>query len=290
MSNAHSTSYDGGLTQRQKIRAALRELNALDESDQRITDLLQRYIADNKVPGYAAKTTKGLSRATINRIRLADDAELTAIRRSTMALLYIFLCHCPELKSPLLDETARVHSAHELAPLLENLQRSMGAMDGPLNNRKMKSLEGVYYLYRKAWTSPKSPTYVRSILRFEWVGDALFYSEEQSFYDVVAKQPVDEVDRGLVLPFGMNIILVGKGEKKDIMKFFSFHDFAPYPEVGRHVYSMNGNFIAVYSKGPHPGYKAFAQRVDLEDHEGELKSEFYMDGELTEEILQHLED
>lgn len=283
-------SYNGGLTQRQKIRAALRELNSLDESDQRITDLLLRYIAENKVPGYAAKTTKGLSRATINRIRLADDAELTAIRRPTMALLYTFLSHCPELKSSLLDETARVHSAHELAPLLEGLQRKMGATDGPLNNSKMKSLEGVYYLYRKAWTSPKSLTYVRCILQFEWVGDALFYSEEQDFYDTVAKLPVAEVDRGLVLPFGMNIILLGKGEKKDIMKFFSFHDFTPYPDGHQHVYSMNGNFIAVYSKGPHPGYRAFAQRIDLEELVREPETKFYADGELSKEIRQHLED
>ena len=282
--------YDGGLNQRQKIRAALTELNTLDESDQRITDLLQGYIEDDKVPGYAAKTTKGLSRATINRIRLADDEELSAIRRPTIALLYTFLCHCPELKSSLLDETVRVHSAHELAPLLENLQRSMGATDGPLNNQKMKSLEGIYYLYRKAWTSPKSPTYVRCILRFEWVGDALFYFEEQKFFDTVAKLPVNETDQGLVLPFGMNVVLLGKGQKKDLLKFFSFHDFTPYPDGHQHVYSMNGNFIAVYSKGPHPGYRAFAQRIDLEELAGRPETKFYADGELSEEILQHLED
>jgi hypothetical protein len=207
-----------------------------------------------------------------------------------MALLYTFLCNCPELKSSLLDETARIHSAHELAPLLENLQRNMGAVDGPLNNKKMKSLEGIYYLYRKAWTSPKSPTYVRCILRFEWVGDALFYFEEQEYFDSITKLPVNETDQGLVLPFGMNVVLLGKGQKKDLLKFFSFHDFSPYPDGHQHVYSMSGNFIAVYSKGPHPGFRAFAQRIDLEEISGEPETKFYVDGELSEEILRHLED
>lgn len=288
--HAGLTVFGGGFVQRQRVQTALKELNALGESDQKVSDILKTYIGKDMVPGYSSKTSKGISRATINRIRIASDAELNAVKRPTMALLYSFLSHCPELKSSLLDEKARVHSAHELAPLLEGLQMALGAKDGPLNNAKMKSLEGVFYLYRKAWTSPKSQTYIRCILRFDWVGDALFYSEEQKFYDKVAKLPVDEIDRGLVLPFGMNVLLLGKGEKKDMLKFFSFHEFTPYPDGHQHVYSMNGNFIAVYSKGPHPGFRAFAQRIDLDDLEGEPETKFYMDGELNRDILQHLLD
>lgn len=167
--------------------------------------------------------------------------------------------------------------------MFDMFQRSIGATDGPLNNAKLKSLEGDFYLYRKAWTSPYADTYVRCVLSFEQVGEAMFYTETQKFFDTVEGLPTDEVDEGIVLPFGMNVVLIGRGTEKDLMKFFSFHDFTTYPDGHQHVHRMSGNFVAVYSKGPHPGFGAFARRVTEED--GVPTAAFYGPGELDEDTI-----
>jgi hypothetical protein len=166
------------------------------------------------------------------------------------------------------------------------LEGHVGAQDGPLNNEKLRSLEGIFYLYRKAWTSLYANTYVRCIVRFDWVGDALCYTEEHRFYDSVSDHPFNEIDRGVVLPYGMNVVLLGKGNRKDMLKFFSFHDFTPFPDGHQKVRTMRGNFIAVYNKGPHPGFRAYAQRTESETP----STEFYKPDVLDPNILKHLQD
>lgn len=276
--------FDGSRAQRKALRQALQTLHAREESDQRICDLLGRYIAAGRVPSFPADTTAVLSRPTIQRIRVADDKTLAGIRPPTMGALYNFLCHSEELKTLLYDDSVKIRSAHEFAPLLESLHRHVGANDGPLTNKKLKSLEGVFHLYRKAWTSPDVETYVRCVLKFEFVGDALFYSEEQKFHDSVADLPVDEVDSGVVLPFSMNVVLLGKGTEKDVLKFFSIHDFSAFPDGHQKVHWFAGNFIAVYGKGPHPGFTAYAKRVSPED----ASPKFYAPDELDPSIVKRL--
>jgi len=208
------------------------------------------------------------------------------IRPATVGMIYNFLCHCEELQTDLYDETVRIQSAHRLAPLLERLQQDVGANDGPLTNVKLKSLEGVYHLYSRAWTTPNEEAYTQSVLRFDWVGDALFYTEEQRFFDTVSKVPVDEVHHGIVMPFGMNAVLVGRGDSKDLLKFFSFHDFNPYPDGHLPVHVMTGNFISVYSKGPHPGCRAYAIRIETE----EAESKFLMYDAMDEVVRGYLRE
>jgi len=278
--------YDGSGAQRKALRQALQTLHAREESDQRISDLLGRYVSAGRVPNFPADTTSVLSRPTIQRIRSADDRVLAGIRPQTAGLLYNFLCNCEELKTHLFDESVRIHSAHELAPLLEALHRHINANDGPLTNAKMKSLEGVFHLYRKAWTSPDSDTYVRCVMRFSWIGDALFYTEEQVFFDTIEEMPVDETDSGVVFPFGMNAVLLGKGTKKDLLKFFSIDEFSTYPDGHQKVHSFSGNFIAVYGKGPHPGFRAYAKRVKPDE---EASTKFYAPNELDPVIVKRLE-
>lgn len=277
--------FDGTREQRRALRAALKELNAKRISDERIAILLERDVTQGRIPGFQQNSVAPVTRPTIQRIRTADDEALFNVRPSTAGVLYNFLTQSEELRTSLFDSSVKVHSEHTLAPLLEALKHHVGATEGPLNNPKMKSLKGNFYLYRKAWTSFDADTYVRCVLSFDWVGDALFYSEEQKFYDTVAQLPVDEKDHGLVLPYGMNVILMGKGERKDLLKFFSFHDFTPYPDGHQKVHAMSGNFIAVYSKGPHPGFQAFARRVPDDE---EPIPKFYAEGELDETIRNRL--
>ena len=78
-------------------------------------------------------------------------------------------------------------------------------------------MKGTFHVYRKAWTSKKYDTYIRTIMTFEWVGEALFYTEEQNYTDTVVGMEVKEEDQGFVLPFGMNAVLfcspVGKSTR-----------------------------------------------------------------------------
>lgn len=197
--------------------------------------------------------------------------------------MYYFLQQSAELRTELYSDGKPIRSSHEYAPLLDVFQRALGALDGPLSIEKLKSLSGAFYLYRKAWTSPYADSYVRCVLRFEWIGEALFYTEEQKFYDSVEKLPVDETDEGIVIPFGMNVALLGRGTEKDLLKFFSLHDFTPYPDGHQHVHRMSGNFIAIYGKGPHPGFGAFARRV--EESEGEPTCAFFEPGALDDDTV-----
>lgn len=276
--------YNGSMAQRRALQAALLKLNDGGVSDQHITTLMLRAKGEGRIPGFPKQSRASLSRATIQRIRNADEERLAGLRHGTLAMVYNFLCQSEELETDLYDEKTRIHSAHPHAPVLEMLEKHFGAQRGPLTIGDLRSLEGTFHLYRKAWTTPSHDTYIRCVLRFEWIGDALFYTEEQSFHDPIAKVPVSETDSGVVMPYGMNVVLLGHSESKDLLKFFSLHDFFPYPDGVQPVHTIAGNFIAVYSKGPHPGFRAFAQRVE----ETEASPAFYGVGELDPTILEKL--
>lgn len=284
MSKFFREYYDGKSDKRRELRAALEQLHAANISDQRITDVVNRYLRDNQIHGFPRDTARNLSRPTVQRVRTATDQQLAGFSANTLGKLYNCLCHCEELPTGLYDRSIRVQSAHELAPLLQSMENHFGARDGPLDNRKLKSLEGTFHLYRKAWTTPASPSYIRCVLRFDWVGDALFYTEEQTFFDPIANLPVDEKDQGIAFPFGMNVVLLGRGQKKDLLKFFSIHDFDTFPDGHLQVHAFTGNFIAVYGKGPHPGFRGYARRTSAE----EASTAFYLEDQLEPDILARL--
>lgn len=273
-----------------KKRLELREaINILHEdgmSDEKIQNALRTDWEANLIPRYPKRSVSAVSRITIRRIRIADDEGLARIRSSTCGTIYNFLCHSKDLETPLLGLAARVQSSHELAPLLDSLQMHMGAMEGPLTNAKLKtSLEGTFHLYRRAWTSPESGSYIRSILKFEWMGDALFYTETQKFTDTIDNIPVDEIEKGIVFPFGLNVVLLGRATNKDMLKFYSVDNFSTFPDGQLPVHNFSGNFIAIYGKGEHPGYRAYAKRIRKDQ---EISSKFYAPGKLPKTILKHL--
>lgn len=222
-----------------------------------------------------------VSRATVHRVRTAADETLNGFRRGTLEVLYNFLRNCSDLPTSLYNDAVRIHSVHRLAPVSEAIQRHLGIGNGPLNNEFHKNLAGTFHLYRKAWTSIDEPTYIRCVMRFDVVGDAVFYTEEQRFVDALNGLEIDEVDHGVVLPYGMNVVLLGTGAKKYVMKFFSIDEMTPYPDSGFPVQQFSGNFIAVYSKGPHPGFGAFARRVGAD----EASCAFYPPGTLQDDLV-----
>lgn len=277
--------FEGRFVERKALRSALQFLNAQSKSDQIIANVLATYVEQDRVHDFPSNSTRPISRATISRVRRATDKELKAIKTPTIGVIYNFLCHCIELKTNLFEQTVRIQSTHKLAPLLEALHKFVPAREGLLTDAKLKSFVGTFHLYRKAWTSLNAETYIRSVMRFEWVGNALFYTEEQKFYDTVDKSSMDEMDIGVVFPFGMNVVLLGNCTSKDLLKFFSIDEFSVFPNEQQKIQSFAGNFIAVYGKWEHPVYKAYAKRVK----EGEeAKSKFYAPNTLAPEILEKL--
>ena len=127
-------------------------------------------------------------------------------------------------------------------------------------------------------------SFIRCIVRFDWVGDALFYTEEQFFTDTVANTQIDEVESGVVIPFGLNVIMLGKRTGADLMKFYSIDNFSIFPDGKQIIHNFSGNFIAVYGKGEHPGYRAYAERVRPEV----AATKFYAPNELNPEIVERL--
>ena len=268
------------------MQRSLEQLKAAGYSDQVIADTLGRDVAAGKVAGIRKSANSSVSRATIGRIRIANDDRLASIRSPQMKAIYCFLQQSAELRTELYSDGKPIRSSHEYAPLLDVFQRAMRAKDGPLSIEKLKSLVGTYYLYRKAWTSQNVESYIRCILRFEWIGEALFYSEEQNIFDTVSGTRTEETDQGIVIPFSMNVILLGRGDELDVLKFFSFHDFTPFPDGRQPVQRMTGNYITVYAKGPHPSFGAYVRRVEAD--EGEPACAFYAPGELDSEIVERI--
>ncbi len=279
-----SEYFDGRWEQKTALRKALVALNARGASDQRITDLLAQYVGNDRVPKYGSASSRAVTRPTIQRIRSSDDKTLRGVRSATVGVLYNFLCHCEELETDLFDRSARIHSAHMLAPLTSAIEAHIGATDGPLTHFKLKSFQGVYHLYRKAWTSLGAESFIRCVIRFDWVGDALFYTEEQFFTDTVANTQIDEVESGVVIPFGLNVVMLGKRAGADLMKFYSIDNFSIFPDGKQIIHNFSGNFIAVYGKGEHPGYRAYAERVRPES----ASTKFYAPNELNPEIVERL--
>ena len=136
-----SEYFDGRWEQKTALRKALVALNARGASDQRITDLLAQYVENDRVPKYGSASTRAVTRPTIQRIRSSDDKTLRGVRSATVGVLYNFLCHCEELETDLFDKSARIRSAHMLAPLTSAIEAHIGATDGPLSRCKCGFVE-----------------------------------------------------------------------------------------------------------------------------------------------------
>lgn len=276
--------YDGSTTQRVALKIEVLKLHAKGVSDQSIVDAVMIAKVADRIPKFPKTSLARISRPTLQRYRTQMDGELSGARFGPTGLLFNFLACCPDIPNGLFQDSVQISSAHTLAPLLRPFVEHFGARRGQLDFSDIESLKGTYHVYRKAWTSKKYDTYIRTIMTFESVGEALFYTEMQSYNDTAAATDVDERDMGFVLPFGMNVVTLARGQDHEVIKFTSIHDFYPYPDGRRPVTSFAGNSIAVYGKGPHPGYRIIGQRVAPED----ASSRFYAEGELEASLREKL--
>jgi hypothetical protein len=251
--------------QRLALFATLKELNERGVTDQALANAIYESKKSDRIPEFGEHHKATVSRATINRYRLSTDPYLRAGNRMQIALLYNFLATTPDFISSLSGGGARVTSAHELAPLLQALQDHVGQTRGELVSDDLQSLVGTYMVYRSAWTSPGSDLYISSVMTFEWVGNGLFYTDVQDYLDPATTHRLDEIDTGVALPFGMNIVLLARGHNHKVLKFSSIYDLYHFPNGLQKVIRFSGNAMAISGKGPHPGFPFAALRVTEPD-------------------------
>lgn len=288
MSSAKSAGlYEGTPEQRRALRAALRSVRmGSGLSDERLANLIMIDKEAGRVPGFPPDAPARVSRATVQRYRADEtDPELAKASPAIAGLIYNFLLQSEVVRSPLSVDRL-VRSDHPLSGLMQKMMQQFGASRSQIDLAALTSLEGAFFLYRKAWTSQTVPTFIRTVLTFERHGDVMTYREAQRYRDSVAQLAVDEAETGFVMPFGSNIVMLGGSERTDGLKFFTAHSFYNAPDgVGR-TETFSGNLIAVYGKGPHPGFPFYATRVgDAEKSE----CAFFSEGELDETLRKRID-
>lgn len=277
--------YRGTDEQRLALHAALVELHKRGIPDQAIVAAIHADKKRGLIAEFDAANATTVSRATVNRYRLASDARIPNGRRAQLALLYNFLAQSKLYPTALSENAGKLRSAHEMSPLLDALMIHMGPRKGQLDLEDLKSLEGTFHVYRRSWTSADPDDYIVSVLTFEWVGNALFFSDTQSYFDETSRLQIDETDRGVALPFGMNLVLLARGDNREVIKFSSVDDFYRFPDGIRLVDLFSGNAIAVSGKGPHPGYALAGERVKVD----EARSAFLKKKDVPRTILAAME-
>lgn len=273
--------------QRLALFAALKELNERGVTDQALANAIYEFKKSNRIPEFGEHHKATVSRATINRYRLSTDPYLRAGSRMQIALLYNFLVTTPDFISSLSGGGVRVTSAHELAPLLQALQDHVGPKRGQLNFEDLKSLVGSFMVFRQAWTSQRPDDFMTSVMTFEWVGNGLFFTDQQDYPDPATPHRVNEHDTGVALPFGMNVVLLARGQNHEVLKFASINELYHFPNGWQHVTRFSGNAMAISGKGPHPGYPFAAVRID---ESNQAVSKIIDRSELPEGILHALRE
>lgn len=128
----------------------------------------------------------------------------------------------------------------------------------------LSSLDGIYRMFRPAWTIPKLRLERVMISRFqiETSGGFTRFREHQFYHDPDSPNIfVDQTDDGAVLSMGRNFVFFGIGRDGHGCKLFTSWKNYPLPRKGLQVQSLTGSMMAINGTGPHLSYKFFASRT-----------------------------
>lgn len=129
----------------------------------------------------------------------------------------------------------------------------------------LSSLDGIYRMYRPAWTIPKLSHERIMISRFqiETSGGFTRFREYQLYHDPDSPNiTVDQTDDGAVLSIGRNFVFFGIGRDGHGCKLFTSWNNYPLPRKGVQVQRIMGSMMAINGTGPHLSYKFIASRTD----------------------------
>ena len=276
--------YTGNFEQKRALIEALRLLHIKGVSDGVLAHAIDQDLKQGKIRGFPPETSAALSRATIQRYREKYSPETSQMKRSSAGLMYNFLRQSQVFETPLLASKAITDTSHELSSLIGQFLHHFGARKGLFDDDDLASLEGTFHAYRKAWTSLKKNTYIRSVVEFKRYGSSLIYTDTQEYYDPVVEHKASESDTGFVIPFNLSVVMIGKGISQPLLKFGALHGFSPLPDGNVPVLEFTGNFTIVYNKWQHLSFPVLARRVEPEL----ASSQFYNEGEIDKGIEQEL--
>ncbi len=159
------------------------------------------------------------------------------------------------------------HSASEFDYEIINRDKTEGEMvyqmaqafsfnSGGYDYGKLRSFEGEYVCYRRAWASGFADHIQRSIVKIKFT-DYWQMSEIQK--TAYGGHKIDETNKGPILPFGSNMYAIIKS--KTVLKMIGISSFYPEPGLGIPIELFHGFGQGISGKGPHPGYPFVCSRV-----------------------------
>ena len=246
--------YDHGELQRKQLQDAMKKAAKTDDgksrySDQTIVTAIQDFFDGRDINPI-------ISLKTYNRYRHHGN-----ISQKYGSQLFEFFSQGPE-KFRFLDQNptsgnATISDDYIVNGLLEKF--STPGKGFPYNH--INSMAHTYELYRKSWVDQNSSEFfLRSHMEIIKQGSIYIFTEKQKFE--ASGEKIDEVDKGYIIPYSTNFYVLSNSSH--CMKFYDFHYFSPEPGNDTVVNDLRGNMIAVAGKGPHPGFKIYARRVDHE--------------------------
>ncbi|THF77059.1 MAG: hypothetical protein E8G75_08540 [Sulfitobacter sp. SK025] len=128
----------------------------------------------------------------------------------------------------------------------------------------LSSLDGVYRVFRPAWTIPKlsHERILISRLKIETSGGFTRFREYQNYQDPDSPNiKIDQTDDGAVLTMGRNFVFFGIGRDGHGCKIYTSWKYYPLPKAGVKVQQLIGSMMGINGMGPHLSYQFVASRT-----------------------------
>ena len=127
----------------------------------------------------------------------------------------------------------------------------------------LSNLDGVYRMFRPAWTIPKlrHERIMISRLTIETSGGFTRFREHQYYQDPDSKNMIiNQTDDGAVLSMSGNFVFFGIGRDGHGCKIYAAWDYYPLPRKSVKVQRLIGSMMGINGTGPHPSYPFIASR------------------------------
>ncbi|WP_306120917.1 MULTISPECIES: hypothetical protein [unclassified Roseitalea] len=244
-----------------KERGALGRLAGALDSDQRIA------LKDAARSGDQHKRKISLiAPSTIERWQQGGLEKLMRAQPHKKRLVYEFLERSEEFRTAIYNPSPDLPDGFAAFVAAQKETLSKLRFEG-LNN-----LDGVYRLYRRAWTTPaRNDRVLISKLIFQTVGGLTRYWEEQDYKDDVRGNiSVEETDEGVAFASGSNLFLLGFGKDEARIKFSAIHALRPMIDGEKPVHELRGSVMGVTGEGPHASTLFIAYRANNVDFLSEV--------------------
>lgn len=128
----------------------------------------------------------------------------------------------------------------------------------------LSNLDGIYRIFRPAWTIPKlsHERILISRLKIETSGGFTRFQERQKYQDPDSPDTfIDQTDDGAVMSMSGNFVFFGIGRDGHGCKLYTSWDYYPVPRKGVKVQRLIGSMMGINGNGPHLSYRFVASRT-----------------------------